>query len=204
MLDRKARAASLFHRISLSDEQAKDALIQALSDQDALVRHVAAIELAQLAPSRLPESSIRELLDTLGRLEYFEKLAIEEEYFEVTATENDFLTLDQQIVVAFCALNCGQADYVVARLLEFWSFDSQFYELGRALLALTFPSSNLPIRREELNNRQYRVLQALVAETEIWTSDATWPRTLAKHGLPQNRGSVRELLKYRQWKSSDC
>src|SRR5262249_26361120 len=147
---------------------------------------VAAIELAKLDAERLPEQSIRELLNTLARLEYLERLPLEDEYSEATATEEDCKSLGQEIVLAFAALHCGQADYVIPRLLEFWSFDSQFYELAHAMLALAFPVTSVRVEKGALSGVQCRILKALVAESAIWCSDGYWPGTLSKRGLPQS------------------
>jgi hypothetical protein len=170
-----------------------DALAHALPAPESLVRHVAAIELAKLDPERVPERSLRELLDTLARLEYLERLPIEAEYSEATATDGDCCFLAQEIVLAFAALRYGQADYVIPRLLEFWSFDIQFYELAHALLALAFPRTRSPVEKAALTRVQQRILQALVARDALWRSDGYWPELLSEHGLPLSRDDVFRL-----------
>jgi hypothetical protein len=158
---------------------------------------VAAIELAKRWPGDLPEASIRELLDTLARDEYFEPSPLEDDYAEATATEEDCGALGQDIVLAFAHLGCGQADFVIPRLLEFWSFDSQFYELGHAMLALAFPPSDRMVVEESLSGRQRRIVQALLAQPMIWDSDMTWGEALIRYGLPRTRGEMFCLLGYR-------
>jgi hypothetical protein len=192
----RRRAAELYQAATRSSATASDTLAEALFAPEPLVRHVAGIELATLDPERLPEQLIRELLETLARLEYFERLPIEEEYSEATATEEDCKCLGQEIVRALAALRCGQADYVIPRLLEFWSFDSTFYELAHAMLALAFPVTSERVKKSDLSGVQYRILQALVVESEIWGSDAYWPGLLSKHGLPKSRDKVYRLLGY--------
>jgi hypothetical protein len=197
-MDYRLRAAELYQAAAHPSPTTPDTLLEALYASEALVRHVAAIELAKIDPERLPEQSLRELLDTLARLEYLERLPLEEEYSQATATdEEDGKCVGQEIVLAFAALRCGQADYVIPRLLEFWSFDSQFYELAHAMLALAFPLTRSRIEKEALNGVQYRILQALVAEGAIWGSDASWSSALTAHGLPQSRDEVSRLLGYR-------
>jgi hypothetical protein len=195
-MDYRQLAADLYRAASHPSSATPDDLAEALSAPEALVRHVAAIELAKLDPERLPEQSIRELLDTLARGEYLERLPLEAEYSEVTSTEEDCKGLGQEIVQAIAALHCGQADYVIPRLLEFWSFDSQFYELAHAMLALAFPVTGSPVEKGKLSGVQKRILQALVEEKEIWRGDGFWPDALSEHGLPQSRDEVYRLLGY--------
>jgi hypothetical protein len=195
-VDYLRRATELYREAAHPLPTTRDALVAALSDPETLVRHMAAIELAKLDPQRLPEQSIHELLDTLARLEYLERLPLEEEYAQVTETDDDCKCLGQEIALAFAALPCGQADYVIPRLLEFWSFDSQFYELAHAMLALAFPVTSTRVEKESLSRLQYRILQALVSEEAIWRSDGFWPGALSAHGLPQTRIQVYRLLGY--------
>jgi hypothetical protein len=197
-MDYRQRAADLYRAATAPSSRTSDQLVEALSPAEPLVRHVAAIELAKLDPLRLPEHSIRELLDTVARDEYGEHLALDEEYGEATATEEDCKALGQQIVLAFAALHCGQADFVIPRLLEFWSFDSEFYELAFALLALAFPLTDAPVDRRSLTGVQSRILRALVKEPALWGSYGEWPDTLSEHGLPTSRDEVYRLLGYRR------
>ncbi len=136
------RAAELLRLATTSPKIESEMLIRALADPSPLVRHVAAVELARHSPDQLPEASILELLDTLSDLEYSRKPTIAAEYEEVTATEDDSNDLGQDIVLAIASLRCGQADFAIGRLLEFWSFRTQFYELAHALLALGFPRNS--------------------------------------------------------------
>jgi hypothetical protein len=195
-MDSRRLAAELYRGAAHPTSTTCDTLAQALSAPEALVRHIAAIGLARLDPRRLPEQSVRELLDTLARLEYLERLPLAEEYAEATATDEDCASLGQEIVLAFAALHCGQAEFVIPRLLEFWSFDSQFYELAHAMLALAFPVTSSCVEIGALSRVQYRILQALVVEGAIWHSDANWPGALSEHGLPKNRDDVYRLLGY--------
>jgi hypothetical protein len=198
-MDYRRQAAELYQSAAHPSPTTLDSLVEALAAPDALVRHVAGIELAKLDPNRLPEKSIRELLDTLARLEYLERLPLEQEYAEATVNEGDSKWLGQEIVLAFAALHCSQADYVIPRLLEFWSFDSQLYELAHAMLALAFPVTSTRVEKEALSGVQYRILQALVVESAIWCSDGYWAGVLSKHGLPQSRDEVFCLLGYQVW-----
>jgi hypothetical protein len=173
-------------------------LLSSLVHNDALVRTVAGIQLANRFPDQLPESSIRELLDTLARLEYFDELAVAAEYGDITATElDDFHDLGQDIVLAFQSLRSGQADFAIYRLLEFWSFDEQFYELAHAMLALAFPLTDSCPEPSSLSGLQKRILQALVKTEPIWRSDMSFGDTLVSHGLPESRQDMRQYLGYR-------
>jgi len=198
-MDHRRRAAALYRAVACPSATTRDTLVEALSAPETLVRHVAAIKLAKLDSDRLPEESIRELLNTLARLEYQERLPLELEYSEVTATEEDCKHLGQEIVNAFAALRCGQADYVIPRLLEFWSFDSEFYELAHAMLALAFTVTSERVEKGVLSGMQYRILQALVVESAIWRFDGDWPKVLCTYGLPQSREEVYRLLGYQAW-----
>lgn len=196
-MDYRQRAAELYHDCARPSASVQDALSQALSAAEPLVRHVAAIELAKLNPELLSEQSIREMLETLAKLEYLERLPIEDEYAEATATEEDSKCLGQEIAIALASLRCGQANFVIPRLLEFWSFDCQFYELAHAMLALAFPVTDSVVEKVELSGVQIRILQALVNESsQIWGSDYYWPDALSKHGLPRSRKDVCALLEY--------
>jgi hypothetical protein len=196
-MDDRKRAIDLWRGAAGDPPAGCAQLVDALVSQSVLLRHVAAVALANLSPEQLPESSIRELLSTLARLEYLERPAIAAAYAEVTAMEDDSHDLGQDIVVALAALRCGQADFAIPRLLEFWSFDSQFYELAHALLALAFPLTEVRVVKDSLTGVQYRILQALVATGTIWASDATWPACLTARGLPASRAGVFQLLGYR-------
>jgi hypothetical protein len=190
------RAATLFRDAARPGRGVRKRLVQSLSDPEPLVRHVAAIALAQRWPDQLPETVIRELLDTLARLEYLERLPIEDEYSAATATEEDCGYLANDIVVAFTQLACGQADFVIPRLLEFWSFDPQQYDFGHALLALTFPRTRKKVVGSRLTGVQQRVLEAAVRQDDIWQGDAFWPPALAAHGLPRTNEGMRRLMGY--------
>jgi hypothetical protein len=198
-MDYRRRAAELYRASARPLPTTSDSLSAALFAPERLIRHVAAIELAKLDPERLPEQSIRELLDTLVRLEYLERLPLEEEYSEATATEEGCKFLGQEIVLAFARLRCGQADYLIPRLLEFWSFASQFYELAHAMLALAFPVTSSRVEKEALSGVQCCILQALVVEEAIWRFDGDWSSVLSKYGLPQSRDEVYRLLGYQVW-----
>ena len=164
-----------------------------------LVRHVAAIELAKRWPADLPEQSIRELFETLTREEYKEPSPIEEEYASVTSTEDGGGCLGQDIVRRTFAVPWVRAgeNTCVPHLLEFWSFDPQFYELGEALLALAFPAAPAGANREHLTGVQRRVLEAFLRNQEIWFSDLNWPRLLAARGLPGRLDEMQLFLGYR-------
>ena len=99
--------------------------------------------------------------------------------------------------MAFAKLSCGQADFVIPRLLEFWSFDCEFYELGHALLSLSFPPSDRAVDPDTLSGRQQRVLEALVAQPLIWRNDGPWGSTLARYGLPL---TLSKMLKFRGYR----
>lgn len=193
-VDSRVRATELFQAATRLLSDAREQLLEGLGDGNPLVRHVAAIELAKRWPEELPETSIRELLETLARNEYREPLLFESEYAEATATEEDCGSLGQDIVIAFAHLGYGQADFVIPRLLEFWSFDYQFYELGYAMLALAFPRSEQPVRNEQLSDHQRSILRALTAQSEIWISDMTWEQRLTRYGLPGTRSEMLSLL----------
>lgn len=192
------RAAELFRSSANAGKKMRQQLLEAISDSSALVRHVAAVRLADRWASDLPENAIRELLDTLGRLEYLERLPIDDDYRAATDTGDDCSDLGNDIVRSFTHLKCGQADFVVHRLLEFWSFDVQQYEFGHALIALTFPKFTRKVKAEDLSGIQRRVLQAAIRQGAIWTGDGFWRETLRAHGLPGSQAEVRKLLGY-QW-----
>ena len=196
MVSRK-RAAEIFQVANQNARGARQRLLKGLKDRDPLVRQVSAIELAKRWPEELTEASIRELLETLGRDEYLEPSPFDDDYVEATATEEDSGSLGQDSVVAFAHLSYGQADFVIPRLLEFWSFDCEFYELGDALLALSFPPSDRLDDFETLSGRQQRVLEALVAQPLIWQNDGTWRSTLARYGLPLTLSKMLKFLGYR-------
>jgi len=178
-------------------------LIAALASTDASTRHVAAIELAELAPQELTHKALEELVDTLARLENMERPPLVDEYSEMAATvltePDDWRDLGQSIVLAFAKLQCGQADCLIPRLIEFWSYDGQFYELAHALITLAFPITDLPMEKRNLSGVQYRVLQALTQNTEIWLSDSAWVARLPRHGLPLSRDATFEFLGYTVW-----
>lgn len=192
------RAAKIFQDARCNGAGIHRELTDALSDPSPLVRHVAAIELAQRWPDELPERIIREMLDTLGRDEYFDPPPFESDYAEATATDKDCGCLGQDIVVAFSYLACNQAEFVIPRLLEFWSFDSQFYELAHALLALAFPRSTSRIpSKNHLTGVQRRILTALIAQPTIWGRDMTWKEHIARYGLPDTLSELRKFMGYR-------
>ena len=190
------RAADLFQEATQPSLATRERLIQSLTDSDALVRHIAAIGLSRSWPDQLPEAAIRELLETLARLEYLERLPIADGYVAATATEDDCGDLGNDIVTAFTDLGCGQADFVIPRLLEFWSFDPQQYEFGHALIALAFPRTRDEVVSSRLTGVQQRVLQATVRQEGIWLGDPYWPPALADRGLPTSNEGVRRLLGY--------
>jgi hypothetical protein len=197
-MDGRGRAAKLFRGCTQPRPGVRARLSKGLADPHPLVRHVAAIELAKWWPGDLPEASIRELLETLARDEYYEPSPFEDDYAEATATEEDCGFLGQDIVVAFAHLEYGQADFVIRRLLEFWSFDCQFYELGHAMLALAFPPSDRTLLKENLSGLQQRILQGLVAQAMIWNCDMNWKEALVQHGLPETLHERFSLLGYRR------
>lgn len=168
-MDYRQRAAELYRDAVQPTPDTRKWLVRSLSDAEPLVRHVAAIALAKCWPEQRPERSIRELLDTLAQLEYLEKPRIESEYAEASDTGEDCESLGQEIVRAFAELRCGQAEYMIPRLLEFWSFDSQFYELAHAMIALAFPITDGRVDPKSLGGVQYRILQALAAGLAIWS-----------------------------------
>ena len=193
----RKRAAELIQVANQDARGARQRLLKGLKDRDPLVRHVSAIELAKRWPGELTEASIRELLETLGRDEYLEPSPFDDDYTEATASDEDSGELGQDIVVAFAHLSCGQADFVIPRLLEFWSVDCEFYELGDALLALSFPPSNQVVDPNTLSGRQERVVEALVAQPLIWRNHGTWRGTLARYGLPLTLSKLLKFLGYR-------
>jgi hypothetical protein len=194
------RAGELFRNSGTSAQGVRERLLDALSDSSALVRHVAAIRLADGWPTDLPEKAIRELLDTLGSLEYHEPVAIQDDYRAATDTgeEDTCPDLGNDIVRAFTYLQCGQANFVIHRLLEFWSFDVQQYDFGHALIALSFPKSDRKVDGENLSGIQRGVLKAVIRQEDIWSGDGYWKKTLRTHGLPENQTGVRKLLGY-EW-----
>jgi hypothetical protein len=164
------------------------ALLSALRDQSAIVRHVAVIRLASLSPKDLPEQSLRECLETLGRLQRREWPGVADEYSELTGYEDDF---GQEIVVALARLSPGHADFAIPVLLEHWISDPSFYELAIALLALTFPVKPL---LPPITDEQRRVLDALTANGPIWTYCAEFTQALEARALPSTREEIRGLL----------
>jgi hypothetical protein len=188
------RASALYREAGQPGTQTRQRLIQALSDLDPLVRHIAAIELARLWPNELPEAAIRELLETFARLEYLEHPEIEGQYATATVTPDEYSDLGNEIIAAFTNLGCGQADFVIPRLLEFWSFDLQQYDLGHALIALAFPVTDCPVPVESLSGVQRRVLEVTIRHDDIWRGDPFWPQTLAARGLPTSQAALGQLL----------
>jgi hypothetical protein len=190
------RAAELFRDATQLIPGIRERLFQAIADHDPLIRLVAAIQIASRWPEELPETSVGEVLELLARDEYFEQFPFQEEYTAATTTEETCGLLGQDIVGAFAHLKCGQADFVIPRLLEFWSFDSQFYELGHIMLSLAFPSSDRVVVITELSGLQRRILQALIAQPNIWINDMMWSQALIQHGLPCTRSEMIRLLGY--------
>jgi hypothetical protein len=195
-MEEHERAADLFRESRHLSDDTPDRLERSLTDPSALVRHVAAIALAGIDPDRLPEPSIRELLDTLVKLENREPLPIEESYIEATVTEDeeDAGALGQDIALALASLRCGQADFAIPRLLAFWAFDSRFYELAYALLGLTFPVMNSPVQARSLSQVQNNILDALLREPAIWSHDLIFVKHLSARGLPQTRQEMQSFV----------
>ena len=61
------RATELYRQARRNPARARDRLVEALKDPDALLRHVAGVLVAQHYPSDLPKQTIREMLKTLVR-----------------------------------------------------------------------------------------------------------------------------------------
>ncbi|MFO1042618.1 MAG: hypothetical protein U0941_12570 [Planctomycetaceae bacterium] len=193
-------AMKLFQMASQGARGTRQKLLDGVKDRDPLVRHVSAIELARKWPKELTEASIRELLETLARDQYGEPSPFDDDYTEVTTPhdeDEDGGELGQDIVVAFSHLNCGQAGFVIPRLLEFWSFGCEFYELGDAMLALSFPTSDSAVDSNSLSGLQENVLEALIAQPRIWENHSSWKNTLARYGLPRTLAKMRKFLGYR-------
>src|SRR5438105_8935096 len=61
------RATELYRKARKNPARARDRLVEALKDPDALFRHVAGVLVAQHYPTDLPKQTIREMLKTLIR-----------------------------------------------------------------------------------------------------------------------------------------
>lgn len=59
------RATELYRQARKNPAKARDRLVQALKDPDALLRHVAGVLVAQHYPADLPKQTVREMLKTL-------------------------------------------------------------------------------------------------------------------------------------------
>src|SRR5437660_11341616 len=61
------RATELYRQARRNPARARDRLVEALKDPDALLRHVAGVLVAQHDHTDLPKQTIREMLNTLIR-----------------------------------------------------------------------------------------------------------------------------------------
>src|SRR5438132_970380 len=83
------------------------------------VRHVAAVQLARPYPGEVPETTAREMLDTLlgGPDRRRGESPISREYAEATASEADCHDLGQDLALALACLPAGSADFALRPLV---------------------------------------------------------------------------------------
>src|SRR5689334_20257630 len=90
-----------------------DELLRALAESLPVARLSAGVELAYRFPDRLPEAAIREMLDTMWRLEDLELADLANQYHAAASAGEDLRDLSQDIVMGLAHLNSGQADFAV-------------------------------------------------------------------------------------------
>jgi hypothetical protein len=189
------RATALYGQVTAGSVAGLPELRRAVTDPDALVRHVAAVQLAFHRPTELPESAVRELLGTLVALSRRvpDKSSLAADYTVVTDDGEDCWELSQHITMALARLPAGSADFAVPELVALWQRDRQFYEAVLAAIALSFPEGGRPVA-STLSNSQRTVLAALTDDEAIWTfCGDTAPMLLARR-LPTSRGALRSFL----------
>lgn len=144
-------------------------------------------------PGSLTRSECEPLFTVL-RAAYDDKLedqyeALDDQYVDVTEGADNLL---QDAVIAISQLPCSFANDRVPELITFLDSDDQFYELAHALVALTFPITSSVAKVH--NNLQRDVLAAVIANDDIWDSDAMFADYLKPRGLPNNRWKIEALL----------
>ena len=115
-----------------------------------------------------------------------------ERYSETTDDGSD---LQQDVVAAFSRLSNGDADWIVRDLVDYFGSDGQFYELGHAMLALSFPLSLTAVDGLTADNLMQReVLSAMIQNDTIWRYDMTLSDQLTERGLPACREGLAKLI----------
>jgi hypothetical protein len=188
-----------------------DMLRQELSNPDALVRHVAAIQLIFHHPTEVPEATIDELTATFLRVSEgtSQDDPLVTDYTEATLNEEDedWHDLQQDIALAFARLPANPNSPAIAPLVRVWQDDRSFYEAMLAAVVIAFPLSVLPVPPDSLNETQKSVLRALVpvkkrrffggsqkGEEAIWRSCEDTVYMLAERGLPNSPEAMRAYL----------
>ena len=186
------RAASLYREVTVERAKALPQLQRSVADQDDLVRHVAAIQLAFNYPADMPESAARELLATLLMVSRVSD-RLSSEYSEATQDGEDYWDLGQHIALAMACLPAGSAEFAVPDLVTLWQRDRQFYEAVLAAIALAFPEGGRPTAAT-LNETQRTVLKALVGDAPVWDCCMATVPVLEARGLPSSRHCMQSFL----------
>jgi hypothetical protein len=187
------RASAMYHAATNGTGGNIDLLVHALGDGDLLVRLVAAIGLSRLAPERLPEPVVREMLATV--IAAYDEPSVARDFEEVAATEDDCPNLQQELVLALGRLPAGSADFAVPQLVGLWWRDRSFYEAALAAICLSFPTRETSVAAHDLTPMQAGVLDAVVGDRPMWEACGDTPEVLAARGLPLTRPEMYALLR---------
>jgi hypothetical protein len=188
------RAAAIYRDATADPVASLPRLRTGVADPDALVRHVAAVQLAIHSPIDLPASAVRELLDTLLRVSRPSDLSpLTPEYAEATDDGEYCWDLGQHIALALAQLPTGSADFAVPELVGLWKRDRQFYEAVLAAVALSFPEGGRPVA-VDLSESQRAVLAVIADDEPLWSCCGDTVPALEARGLPTSRHEMRSIL----------
>lgn len=188
-------AVKLYKEATLDPSSALPQLLRSVSDDDSLVRHVAAIQLALHHPRRLPESAKRELLNTLVHVTQNpdDRSFLTSWYGAITDDGQNCWNLAEHITLAFAHLPVGSADFAVPELVGLWQRDRQRHELVLAAVTLTFHKGKCPCA-SGLSPLQRLVLEAMVKDAELWEHSTAAVSVLGSRGLPSSMDGMQAFL----------
>jgi hypothetical protein len=187
------RAAVLYKTAAADPVAALPELRRGVVDPAALVRHIAAVQLAFHHPAELPVPATRELLDTLVRVCQSDESSLTAEYVDASDDGEDCWDLGQHIALALARLPTGSADWAVPVLVSLWQRDRQFYEAALAAISLSFPEGGHHTA-SALSELQRTVLVALTGDDAVWGCCMTTAPLLAARGLPSTRRGMVAFL----------
>jgi hypothetical protein len=191
-MDSLSRASELYKQVcsGTNDDEHVRLLTAGMRDDEPLVRHIALMCAAQHCRIALSPDAIRELVDTLLGGLRGDWPSWQDDYLAAT----DGNDLEQDLVLALAELEPGWADEAIEPLFSRFRQDPQSYEMGHAVIGLTFPRRHSDSANDALNDDQVIVLCALLANTAIWSCDMDLPRVLFERGLPKTRNGIALLL----------